>query len=88
METIIRRYSLPLMLLITVATGFTLIALLHRVLSWAVASTIGMGAGVSIAVYIDRRWLTPSHSAVRESLEIGGATGFGWAVAQAILYFW
>ncbi len=88
MEVHLHRYAwLPLVL--TAAAGtLALTALLYPFLGAAIASTLGMGVGVGLAVYLDRRWLRPSPPAAREAFTYGAATAFGWALAQLIIHFW
>lgn len=68
-----------------VALGAT--AALFGVAGEAVATTLGLGIAVAVAVYADRKWLRPSPRAWARALEYGAATAFGWAVAQIIINF-
>ena len=88
MEARITRYGpLPMMVAAVVMAG-ALMGLLYPLFGRAVASTVGMGGGVAFAVYLDRRWLRPVPSALRQSVEYGAATAFGWVLGQIIISIW
>ncbi|HEV2146156.1 MAG TPA: hypothetical protein VGR37_01935 [Longimicrobiaceae bacterium] len=80
-------YRIAWLPLIACAVGgaFVVTALLHPLTGEPTASIVGLGLGLTLAVYLDRRWIRPRAEPLREAVSMGAATALGWALAQGIV---
>ena len=75
---------LPL-IVCAVGGALAVTALLHPLTGEPTASIVGLGLGLALGVYVDRRWIRPRAEPLQEAVSMGAATALGWAVAQGLI---